>query len=636
MKAQRLRVLLIEDNAGDANLIEEYLTDGENPFKVEKADRLAAGLAHLAGSGANGIDGILVDLGLPDSQGLDTFRKVHAQAPHLPIVVLSGRDDKPFAQEAVREGAQDYLIKGEVSRKELARALYYAVERKVAEEAVRLSEQRYKKLLESVTDYIYSVQVKDGQPVATTHGAGCVAVTGYSPHDFAGEAFLWYRMIHEEDRAMVMDRTARVLAGQDVAPFEHRIRHKDGSVRWIRNTIVLRRNERGQVISYDGLISNVTERMLATQAILDSEALYHSLVENIPLHMFRKDPQGRFTFANKRFCDALGKPLEEVVGRTDHDFYPPELADKYRRDDQKVLASGDVFESTEQNRQPNGDLKYVAVVKTPVYDAQKHIIGTQGMFWDVTETKWAQEQRMQLRVARDIQQKLLPREAPKFPNYELGGASYPAEACSGDYFDYLRLPNAVDIVVGDVSGHGFGPALLAAVTHACLRTLALSGLEIDIGVILATANRLLLQDTDSEHFVTLTFARIDLRDNTLVYSNAGHPAGLIFDGAGNVRRRLPETGPLLGVFPDGSFGTSPRIALEPGDLVIFVTDGILDAMPRDGRRFGVERMVEVVRSQHRKSAQEIVEALCRAALAYYGMATQKDDITAVAIKMQAG
>jgi sigma-B regulation protein RsbU (phosphoserine phosphatase) len=632
MNAQRLRVLLIEDNAGDANLIEEYLTDdGENPIKVEKADRLAAGLNRLA---AGTIDGILLDLGLPDSQGLDTFRMVHARAPHLPIVVLSGLDDKPFAQEAVREGAQDYLLKGEVNRKDLIRALYYAVERKVAEEAVRLSEQRYKKLLESVTDYIYSVQIKDGLPAATTHGAGCVAVTGYLPHDFDGEAFLWYRMIHEEDRTTVMDRTARVLAGQDVAPFEHRIRHKDGTVRWIRNTIVVRRDDRGQVISYDGLITNVTERMLATKAIQDSEALYHSLVENIPLHMFRKDLHGCFTFANKRFCDTLGKPLEEVVGKTDHDFYPAELADKYCRDDHKVLASGEVFENTEQHRQPNGDQRYVAVVKTPVYDAQKRIIGTQGMFWDVTETKWAQEQRMQLRVARDIQQKLLPREAPKFPNYELGGASYPAEACSGDYFDYLRLPNAVDIVVGDVSGHGFGPALLAAVTHACFRTLALTGMEIDIGMILATANRLLLQDTDSEHFVTLTFARIDLRDNTLVYSNGGHPAGLIFDADGNIRRRLAETGPLLGVFPDATFGTSPRIPLEPGDLVIFVSDGILDAMPREGRRFGVERMVEVVRRQQHTSAQDIVEALCRAALVHCGITTQKDDITAVAIKVK--
>lgn len=631
MNARCLCILLIEDNAGDANLIEEYLTDvGENRFTLERATRLAAGLTRLA---LAGIDGVLLDLGLPDSTGLDTFRKVHAQAPHLPIVILSGADDKPFAQQAVREGAQDYLLKGEVHGNELVRSLHYAIERKGAQEAVRLSEQRYKKLLESVTDYIYSVHVQDGKPVATTHGAGCIAVTGYQPRDFADETLLWYRMIHEDDRAAVMDRTARVLAGQEVAPIEHRIRHKDGSLRWIRNTIVLRCDERGRIVSYDGLISDVTERMLAAKAIQDSEALYQSLVENIPLHMFRKDVHGRFTFANKRFCDTLGKPLEEIVGKTDHDFYPAELADKYRRDDQKVLATGEVFENTEQHRDRDGDQRHVAVVKTPVYDAEKRIIGTQGIFWDVTVTKWAQEQRMQLRVARDIQRSLLPREAPRFPNYEVGGASYPAEACSGDYFDYIRLPHAVDVVIGDVSGHGFGPALLAAVTHACLRTLALTGLEIDISVILATANRLLLQDTDTEHFVTLTFARIDLRENTLVYSNAGHPPGLIFDGRGNVRR-LAETGPLLGVFADGVFATSPRIPLHPGDLVVFVSDGILDAMPRHGRRFGVERMIEVVRTHMHKSAQEIVETLCRSALAHYGMTPQKDDITAVAIKVK--
>src|SRR2546421_710662 len=99
MNAQGLRVLLIEDNAGDANLIAEYLTDSEEtPFVVERVDRLTAGLQRLA---QGGIDGILLDLGLPDSQGLDTFRRVHAQAPRIPILVLSGRDDQPFAQQAV-------------------------------------------------------------------------------------------------------------------------------------------------------------------------------------------------------------------------------------------------------------------------------------------------------------------------------------------------------------------------------------------------------------------------------------------------------------------------------------------------------------------------------------------------------
>src|ERR1019366_2006029 len=146
MIAPRLRVLLIEDNPGDAREIEVCLSDGtECLVHLELADRLAVALKSLA---RGGIDGVLLDLSLPDSQGLETFRKIPDQAPHIPIVVLSGQDDKPLAQGAVREGAHDYLVKGEVGGQELIRTLHYAVQRKSAEEALRQSEQRYKKLVE--------------------------------------------------------------------------------------------------------------------------------------------------------------------------------------------------------------------------------------------------------------------------------------------------------------------------------------------------------------------------------------------------------------------------------------------------------------------------------------------------------
>src|SRR5581483_8712064 len=123
--------------------------------------------------------------------------------------------------------------------------------------------------------------------------------------------------------------------------------------------------------------------------------------------------------------------------------------------------------------------------------------------------KWAEEQQGQMRVARAIQQKLFPPAAPHVPGFDIGGATYPADATGGDYFDYLTLPDgSVGLVLGDVSGHGFGPALFAAVTHACLRTLALTRHDIDLEGILATGNRLLHEDTEGDPFVTLVFARL--------------------------------------------------------------------------------------------------------------------------------
>ena len=141
-KSKIVRVLLIEDNAGDARLIREMLTEaksgslsaGRQAFDLECADRLQAGLERLA---KGGIDVLLLDLGLPDSQGLDTLARVQAQAPQVPIVVLTGLDDEALAVKAVREGAQDYLVKGQVDSDPLVRSIRYAIERKRVEEELR-------------------------------------------------------------------------------------------------------------------------------------------------------------------------------------------------------------------------------------------------------------------------------------------------------------------------------------------------------------------------------------------------------------------------------------------------------------------------------------------------------------------
>ncbi|GAB4413546.1 MAG: hypothetical protein OHK0032_09650 [Thermodesulfovibrionales bacterium] len=132
-------------------------------------------------------------------------------------------------------------------------------DRKLMEETMRESEKRYRHLVESVTDYIYTVMVEDGMAVSTSHGPGCVAVTGYTPEELDADPHLWYRMVHEEDRGAVVEQTNRVLTGKAVRPLEHRIIHKDGQMRWVRNTVVPRYDEHGRLIAYDGLIKDITE-----------------------------------------------------------------------------------------------------------------------------------------------------------------------------------------------------------------------------------------------------------------------------------------------------------------------------------------------------------------------------------------
>src|SRR5438874_1523351 len=145
---EHFRVLLIEDNQGDARLIEEMLREAFDPaFQLAyRADRLAPGLEFIA---HEKVDLVLLDLSLPDSNGIETFLKVHAQAPHLPIIVLSGLASEDLALKTVHAGAQDYLVKGQVETHGLFRAMRYAVERQQIEET--LSEER--NLLRNLVDH---------------------------------------------------------------------------------------------------------------------------------------------------------------------------------------------------------------------------------------------------------------------------------------------------------------------------------------------------------------------------------------------------------------------------------------------------------------------------------------------------
>ncbi len=135
----------------------------------------------------------------------------------------------------------------------------------------------------------------------------------------------------------------------------------------------------------------LTKREQAEHALREKEAIYKSLVEGLPLNVFRKDVAGHFVEANQRFCDTLGKPLAEILGKTDNDFFPAEQCQKYRRDDTHVMETGETLEDVEFYFKLTGEKLYVQVLKAPVRDSRGKIVGVQGMFWDVTARMRADE-----------------------------------------------------------------------------------------------------------------------------------------------------------------------------------------------------------------------------------------------------
>jgi serine phosphatase RsbU (regulator of sigma subunit) len=255
---------------------------------------------------------------------------------------------------------------------------------------------------------------------------------------------------------------------------------------------------------------------------------------------------------------------------------------------------------------------------------------------DITERKRSErelrENKEQFRVAREIQQRLFPKAAPNLPGFEIGGASYPAEATGGDYFDYLPMLNGrLGIILGDVTGHGVGPALLMAETRAYLRVLA--GRREDVGEILTRANGVLAEDVGAERFVTLFILRLDPQTKSLTYASAGHPPAHVLDSAGKPKTPLPRTGIPLGMKPDTQYASSANIPLASGDTILLLTDGIEESLSPEGDLFGSQRALDVLREHRTKPAQQIVDQLYQAVRTFSGNTAQTDDITAVAIKV---
>ena len=140
----------------------------------------------------------------------------------------------------------------------------------------------------------------------------------------------------------------------------------------------------------DELQEVVADRARAEQALEVSEAMYESLVENLDIHVLRKDLDGRLVFASKSYCELLDKPLNQLLGKTDFDLFPEALAAKYRADDQRVLQLGHTIEAVETHQKPDGSKIYVQVRKTPIVDANGQVNGIQGLFWDVTDREQAE------------------------------------------------------------------------------------------------------------------------------------------------------------------------------------------------------------------------------------------------------
>ena len=234
----------------------------------------------------------------------------------------------------------------------------------------------------------------------------------------------------------------------------------------------------------------------------------------------------------------------------------------------------------------------------------------------------------EMQLAKRIQQNLLPERAPELARLQIAGASHPAEWTSGDYYDYFHLANGDQgVLVADASGHGTGPALLMTTTRAAVRAFATSAC--DVGELMSRVNHALCQDIDDSRFVTAFLVAINENSGCVHWVGAGHTSWLCRN-SGETVELCPEH-PPLGVVNGQPITTKELPALEPGEVLVLMSDGILETESPNGEMLGIEPVLRLVHGHHQDSAAEIVERIF-ALSDQFADGPQRDDNTVVIIK----
>jgi len=354
-----------------------------------------------------------------------------------------------------------------------------------------------------------------------------------------------------------------------------------------------------------------------------------SAVEQAADCVFITDRAGVIEYVNPAFETTTGYRREEAVGRTPQllksGLQPPD----YYAVLWSTIAKGEPFKGTVVNRKKSGEHFFAEQTITPMKDASSgEITHFVSVMRDMTERIRLREREIEMRLGSSVQQRLFPQRSPEVPGYDIAGAAAAASATCGDYYDFIPLPDGrLALVIADVSGHGVGSALIMTAMRAYLRSLTSTLISLDR--LAGELNRLLVADLEEQRFVTMILAVLDVASGSLSWANFGHPTGYVVDGSGTVKAELRSGCRPLGLFPDLVCTKGAPVTLGPGDTLVLLTDGILEAQSPQGVEFGPVAVLEFARSVCGRPADEMAGRLIAAAQSFAEGQQQDDDLTVV-------
>ena len=385
-----MRILLVDDDPGEIRLLQEYLKeDSACRFQITQASRLSMGLDRLAEAR---FDAVLLDLSLPDSQGLDTLVRLHEAAKDVSIVVLTAIEDEALGVRLIQAGAQDYLVKGYVTGPLLVRSLLYAVERKRADKALYESEARLRAVLDNSPGMVF---LKDTEGRYLHVNRRFEQAFHISREAIAGKTDM--EVFPAEQAAVFRANDLKVLQAGGPVEFEEVALHDDGPHTSIVSKFPLFGGD-GKPYALCGITTDITERKVMEEALRQAEGKYRSIFDNAVEGMFQSTPGGRYLSVNPALARMYGYASpEELMGSVKdiaHEIYvdPDCRMELMRHLEWRGFLQGVEYEVYRKN----GSTIWVSESVRAVRNEQGEILYYEGTIEDITGRRRAEEERKPL------------------------------------------------------------------------------------------------------------------------------------------------------------------------------------------------------------------------------------------------
>jgi phosphoserine phosphatase RsbU/P len=466
--------------------------------------------------------------------------------------------------------------------------------------------------------------------------------------------------IFEEDRPAFERAVTQALhdGGPETLAVDARVLTGGGDWRWLRIRGTVVRNRGGQAVRIAGSMINISLRKAAEAQVEEERYLLRQLIDHVPLQIYFKDLESKFTMANQGMIEWMGLSKgEDLIGKHDRDFFETDHWKPAVADEQHIMTTGEsIIDQLEHETWHQGDETWVITSKFPWKDRHGRVKGTFGVSSDVTKLVKAEREATdlarllqqkneayeeELLLAREIQQALAGEGFPDATSNDRShvsfGARYiPISGLAGDFFEVMKMSeDSYGVLICDVMGHGVRSALIVAMLRGLLEKqraqaqepgLFLQGLNDGLAAILERAGTTM--------FATAFFGVIDLSTHTFRYACAGHP-GPVIAGKNGVRQIACERshkGPGLGLIRSASYPTN-SIDLAEIDRMVLFTDGVLEAENQSGEPFFENRLMEIIGRKSAEPMETLLDGILSAVLAFSEGQHFDDDVCLLGIQI---